>query len=140
MQYADTSVLLALFLNEVKTADAWNWLDENSTGRIYYSDWTLTEFSSALGIKTRMNALDSDTRAHVINSLRQFISIRLLCVHPVALDFQRAAELCDDWKRGLRAGDALHLAIAERHGLTVCTLDQGLWKAAAAMSLPAKLL
>jgi len=39
-------------------------------------------------------------------------------------DFQRAAALCDQWQLGLRAGDALHVAIAERRDLTVCTLDR----------------
>ena len=37
---------------------------------------------------------------------------------------------------GLRSGDALHLAIAERHGLTVCTLYLGMSAAALALGFP----
>lgn len=140
MQYADTSVLLALFLNEIKTADAWRRFNDSPTGTIYISDWTMTEFSSALSIKTRIKAIDSDTRRRIIDAFKQFAAMRLFCIHPVANDFQRAAALCDDWERGLRAGDALHLAIAERYSLTICTLDHGLWKAADALNLPAELL
>ncbi len=41
---------------------------------------------------------------------------------------------------GLRSGDALHLAIAERHGLTVCTLDLGMSAAALALGFPCETL
>jgi len=57
MVYTDTSVLLALFLNEPKTPDAWHWVNQQPAGSIAASDWTLTEFSSALAVKLRMKAL-----------------------------------------------------------------------------------
>ncbi|MBK1631858.1 hypothetical protein CKO31_14150 [Thiohalocapsa halophila] len=58
MAYVDTSVLLALFLNEAKTADAWSWLDRQASDATTVSDWTLTEISSALSVKRRMSMLD----------------------------------------------------------------------------------
>jgi predicted nucleic acid-binding protein len=61
MAYADTSVLLALFLNEPKTPDAWRWVNQQPAGSILASDWTLTECSSALAVKLRMKAIDADT-------------------------------------------------------------------------------
>ena len=42
------------------------------------------------------------------------------------LRFHEAAKLADRYDLGLRAGDALHLAIAGSHGVTLCTLDQRL--------------
>ena len=104
MVYVDTSVLLALFLNE--------------------TEWTLTELSSAMGVKRRMNAIDAHTHGMVLPAARQFVMTQLATITPVAADFQRAATLCDLWQLGLRAGDALHLSIAERCGLTICTLDR----------------
>lgn len=124
MVYVDTSVLLALFLNEPETADAWNWVERHSPGYLAASDWTLTELSSAMGVKRRMNAIDAHTHDMVLPAARQFVLTQLATITPVAADFQRAATLCDLWQLGLRAGDALHLSIAERCGLTICTLDR----------------
>jgi predicted nucleic acid-binding protein len=46
-----------------------------------------------------------------------------------------------DWPAlGLRAGDALHLAIASQHGATVYTLDQRIAEAGPALGVSAQLL
>lgn len=39
---------------------------------------------------------------------------------------QTAARFADQYATGLRAGDALHLAIASRHGTSLHTLDKRL--------------
>lgn len=44
MAYADTSVLLALFLNEPKTPDAWRWVNQQPEGvsmsnEIFIRNW-----------------------------------------------------------------------------------------------------
>ena len=70
MAYVDTSVLLALFLNEPKTADAWSWLDRQALGATTVSDWTLTEVSSALSVKRRMNMFDDQTYSDVLAKVR----------------------------------------------------------------------
>lgn len=43
--------------------------------------------------------------------------------------FRIAARFADQHAVGLRAGDALHLAICADHGATACTLDQQLGEA-----------
>lgn len=136
MVYADTSVLLALFLNEPKTPDAWHWAGQQPAGSIAASDWTLTEFSSALAVKLRMKAIDASTHGITLSAVKRFAAAQVVMVPLEKTDFHRAAELCDLWQLGLRAGDALHLAIAERRGLAVCTLDKGMWTAAQALGLP----
>jgi predicted nucleic acid-binding protein len=135
MVYADTSVLLALFLNELKTQDAWRWVKQQQAGSIAASDWTLTEFSSALAVKVRMKAIDADAHGKTLFAVKRFALNDLMLIKPEKADFHRAAELCDHWQMGLRAGDALHLAIAERHGLTVCTLDKVMKESALALGL-----
>ncbi len=104
MVYVDTSVLLALFLNEPETADAWSWVERQSPGCLAASDWTLTELSSAMGVKRRMNAINAHTHATILPAARQFVMTQLATITPVAADFQRAAALCDLWQLGLRAG------------------------------------
>jgi predicted nucleic acid-binding protein len=39
---------------------------------------------------------------------------------------------------GLRAGDALHLAVCAEHGATLCTLDQRLAEAAPSVGVATK--
>lgn len=54
--------------------------------------------------------------------------------------FRAAARFADQHALGLRAGDALHLAIASDHCATVHTLDQRLAGAGLALGVSAKLL
>jgi predicted nucleic acid-binding protein len=54
--------------------------------------------------------------------------------------FRAAARFANQHGLGLRAGDALHLAIASDHGATVHTLDQRLAEAGPALGVPAQLL
>ncbi|MDE2464494.1 MAG: PIN domain-containing protein, partial [Alphaproteobacteria bacterium] len=51
-----------------------------------------------------------------------------------------AARLADQHALGLRAGDALHLAICADHGATLCTLDRRLGEAGPALGVKAELL
>lgn len=54
--------------------------------------------------------------------------------------FRLATKLVDRHELGLRAGDALHLAIVSDHGATVHTLDQRLAAASVALGTPAQLI
>jgi uncharacterized protein len=49
--------------------------------------------------------------------------------------FRDAARLATNHSPGLRAGDALHLAICAEHGATLCTLDRHLCEAGPALSV-----
>jgi uncharacterized protein len=48
--------------------------------------------------------------------------------------------LADQHALGLRAGDALHLAICTDHGATLCTLDRRLANAGSTLGVKAMLL
>jgi predicted nucleic acid-binding protein len=54
--------------------------------------------------------------------------------------FRTAARFADQHVLGLRAGDALHLAICADHGATLCTLDRRLANAGSALGVKAMLL
>ena len=56
--------------------------------------------------------------------------------HPSAA----AARITDQYRLGLRAGDALHLAICTDHGATLCTLDRRLGEAGAALGVKTMVL
>jgi predicted nucleic acid-binding protein len=57
-----------------------------------------------------------------------------------AAQFRRAASFADRYELGLRAGDALHLAICADHGATLCTLDRRLAEAGTALGVPTRML
>jgi predicted nucleic acid-binding protein len=44
-------------------------------------------------------------------------------------DYRNAARLLQNWQLGLRAGDALHLAVSQRHSCVILSLDEKLVKA-----------
>jgi uncharacterized protein len=54
--------------------------------------------------------------------------------------FRTAAKFVDQHTLGLRAGDALHLAVASEHGATVHTLDQRLADAGPALGVPTQMV
>jgi len=55
-------------------------------------------------------------------------------------DFSVATELLNDWRGGLRAGDALHLALARRQGCTLLSLDERFVQAGAQAGIAARCL
>jgi predicted nucleic acid-binding protein len=52
-----------------------------------------------------------------------------------SLQFRTAARFADQHMLGLRAGDALHLAICADHGATLCTLDRRLGEVGPALGV-----
>lgn len=112
MVYVDTSVLVALFLNEPYSAAAANWYAREKK-ELVAAAWCIPEFASALGIKLRTGVIDAQQAQGAWARFERLVAadLRLLAVTPA--DFRRAAELVHDAASALRAGDALHLACAE---------------------------
>lgn len=135
-RYLDTSVLVPLYVEEARSSEMECWLAGLGHVPLWVSPWCVAEFSSALGLKARRGELSGADLAKALAGFRRFAGQRTRVVEIVAQDFYRAGELCDRWQLGLRAGDALHLSVVERRGLTVCTLDRGMWTAAQALGLP----
>jgi predicted nucleic acid-binding protein len=112
MIYIDTSALVPAFIREPKSDAILSWL-ENSGERLVVSEWAITEFSSAVAIKMRTGEIDpgiaKQARTRVLRFAQEHCSIAV----PQRAEFRRAAQLASDPDLKLRAGDALHLAIAE---------------------------
>ena len=123
MIYLDTSVAVSLLVPEPKTADVKTWfagLNDVAVG----SDWLISEFASAISIKMRARELTESAARSVRTEFKalQEGGLRMLPVSRAA--FQKAAELATQHKHGLRAGDALHLAVALEIGAnSIATLD-----------------
>lgn len=137
MRYFDTSFLVPIFVGERSTAQVEKILSQQPAGEIAVSEWTRVEFSSALSRQIRMGSMDKSTAAQIELRFDALISDTLLIVSPTVADFDLARRLIRRYETGLRAGDALHLAIASNHGAqTIYSLDQGLVRAGRMLGLP----
>jgi uncharacterized protein len=130
MHYVDTSVLVALFTTEAATGSVLAWYQQQSADAIVISDWSITEFSSALSHKVRTGYLDAAGQSLALAAFRQATqnSFHVLRVQPD--DFVRAAIFANQATSGLRAGDALHLSICYGAALKLVTFDKRLVAAA----------
>ncbi len=112
MIYIDTSALVPAFIREPKSEAVLAWL-ENSGESLLVSEWAITEFSSAAAIKVRTGeiaaAMAKQARGRFLDFSQDHCSIAV----PQRAEFRLAAELAGDVNLKLRAGDALHLAIAQ---------------------------
>jgi predicted nucleic acid-binding protein len=97
-----------------------------------------TEFSSALSIKLRQ--IGPVHRAGLLETFTRLTADSFTTLPVARPDFRMAARLADQHALGLRAGDALHLALCAHHGATLCTLDRRLSDAAPALGIATTLL
>jgi predicted nucleic acid-binding protein len=133
--YVDTSVLVAAHVREPHTGLAQSWLAQQSGG-LLISSWALVECDSALAIKRRRGELDAPSQATAIIDIDAFAARFAPLAPPLEADLQHARLFCRNAESGLRAGDALHLAIALRLGAKqMATLDSVLAKNAAAYGI-----
>ena len=135
MVYVDTSVLVALCVNEPMSAAVARWY-ATCTEELTSAAWCVTEFASALGIKQRTAQISAGQGASAWQAFERLCAgdLQLLPVEPAT--FHRAAVLTLDASTGLRAGDALHLASAlDVKAKAMATLDDVLARNARRMKI-----
>ncbi len=121
--YVDTSVLVALCVNEPKSEDVSRWYAK-CKDKLVSSVWCVTEFASALGIKQRTGQITAEEAQIAWQSFQRLCANDLTLLSPDADIFHKAAFLTLDAATGLRAGDALHLTSALQANVKrMATLD-----------------
>lgn len=132
MIYLDASVVVPIFITELTSPrlDAWLATDPE----ICLSEWTVSEFSSALSLRLRTGGLDVEERDAAELELDGWLADGILAVE-VGEDDIRAARTLLRFDRNLRTPDALHLAIASRLDCRIATYDRRLAEAAVAIGM-----
>lgn len=134
--YLDASVVVAFLTPEAHSDRVERWFGDNAASDLVVSPWVTTEISSALSIKLRAGAITLDHRAAVLARWQQMLDANVTTVSVTDAHFDAAARFADRHDLGLRAGDALHLAIAAQSGCTLVTLDHAMATAAPALGIP----
>jgi uncharacterized protein len=139
MLYFDTSFLVPLFIEEATSTKIERFLKRKSGLDLAISHWTRVEFSSLLAREVRRGALDRRAALAVDAQFETVAAESFLIFLPVADDFDLCKEYLRRYATGLRAGDALHLAIATNQGAeTIYSLDKGLLRAGRKLGLPVR--
>lgn len=112
--YIDTSVWCAYCFNEPESPQACAWLAQAELDKAATALWTHPEFGSAAALNRRAKA---HTAASVSKALTAYENAVAMThqLDVVGDDFLYAQQLCLKSRKGLRAADALHLAVALRH-------------------------
>jgi uncharacterized protein len=135
--YLDTSFLAPFYIHEATSISVETILLNIPTNELAISDWTIVEFASLLARRVRMGDLSSELMETVVRLFREDAAQSYTVFTLTTADFVLATELLLQWETGLRAGDALHLAIARNRRVNnMLSLDRGLINAAQRLSIP----
>lgn len=137
MIYLDTSFLAPFYIQEATSASVETILLNIPTDKLAISDWTTVEFTSLVSRRVRMNELNLEQMEAIIHSFQEDSSQSYTVFTVTTADFILASEFIQQWETGLRAGDALHLAIVRNHSIeNLLSLDRKLIDAARQLNIP----
>lgn len=139
MRYVDTSVLMAFLLPESGSQLAEHFMTSPGDA-LAFSSWTEVELLSALGIQVRRKQI---TRRGARKAIDAFVNLVAPAMVRLAVDdndHRMAAHMLDGWQTGLRAGDALHLAMVQQYQAELWTFDRNMSRAASHLGLRCQLL
>jgi predicted nucleic acid-binding protein len=137
MVYLDTSFVAPLVIAERSSDAVEAFVLKVKPGELATSLWTQVELSSLVSRKVRMGELSDVNAQAVRREFDRVLSESFEMLVPTVADFAAAARYLEMRKTGLRAGDALHLAIAANHrAKRILTLDQGFLEAGKLFKLP----
>lgn len=139
MFYLDASVVVANVTAEPFTRVVRDWWKIQRPETLAFSSWTLTEVASALSTKVRRNDILDAERIEAQRFLKAMQNSFIRCQIDES-HFVAARRFADRPFTGLRAGDALHVAIAADYDQTLVTLDRATAQSAGLIGLDVLLL
>lgn len=137
MLYFDTSFLAPLIFPEATSDRIAAFVRRLPAAELAVSHWTRVEFSSLIAREVRMGGLDIQAATRADARFKAMVDESFSVLLPNANDFGLAKRYLGRFETGLRAGDALHLAVANNHRATVIySLDKALLHAGKILDLP----
>ena len=137
MLYFDTSFLAPLILPEATSDKIAIFVRGLPAEEFTVSHWTGVEFSSLIAREVRMGGLDAQAGMRADARFEAMVEESFSVLLPSADDFGLAKRYLGRFETGLRAGDALHLAVAaNRRAAAIYSLDKMLLKAGKILELP----
>jgi predicted nucleic acid-binding protein len=101
------------------------------------SHWIRVEFSSLIAREVRIGGLEVQAAARADARFEAMLDESFFVLLPNADDFGLAKRYLGHFETRLRAGDALHLAVANNHrAAMIYSLDKTLLKAGKILDLP----
>jgi uncharacterized protein len=138
--YFDTSFLAPLIVPEATSDKIAAFIRRLPAEELTVSHWTRVEFSSLIAREVRMGELDVRAAIRADDRFESMVEESFSVILPSADDFGLAKRYLRQFETGLRAGDALHLAIARNHRAAVIySLDKTLVKAGKILDLPVRM-
>ncbi|HEX3653807.1 MAG TPA: type II toxin-antitoxin system VapC family toxin [Rhizomicrobium sp.] len=135
--YFDTSFLMPLVRREATSERVTDFLGGLAGTPLSTSHWTRVELCSAIARHVRMKVL-RPAEAHTAmgnfqNGILQSFSLSAVTLH----DWATAVSYLQNFETGLRAGDALHLAIGRNNNAqAIYSLDDRMIRAGKLLGLP----
>ena len=137
MFYFDTSFLAPLILPEATSGKVVAFVRRLPAEEFTVSHWTRVEFSSLIAREVRIGGLDVQAATRADARFEAMVDESFSVLLPSADDFGLAKRYLGRFETRLRAGDALHLAVANNHRASVIySLDKTLLEAGKLLELP----
>jgi predicted nucleic acid-binding protein len=134
--YFDTSFLAPLIVPEPTSDEITAFVGRLPAEEFTVSHWTRLEFSSLVAREVRMGVLDAQAATRADVRFEAMLDESFTVLLPNADDFRLAKRYLGRFETGLRAGDALHLAVAKNHHASmIYSLDKTLLEAGRILNL-----
>jgi predicted nucleic acid-binding protein len=139
MIYFDTSFLVPMVVPEANSRQIVTMMQTLDAAGLAISQWVQVEFCSMIAQSVRTGRLEVDGARHANAEFEDLVERSFTILPPNRADFQLASRFLLQFETKLRAGDALHLAIASnRHAGVIYSLDTTLISAGAKLGLPTR--
>lgn len=137
MLYFDTSFIVPYILPEATSNRIQQFFAGHQSQELAISHWTRVEFASMLAREVRIGGWTEQAARDADMRFESATAQSFVVLLPDRDDFNLCKRTLQRYDTGLRAGDALHLAIANnRNARTFYTLDKTLLRAGRLLGLP----
>jgi predicted nucleic acid-binding protein len=133
--YLDTSVVVALLLQDMHSSKADAWLIRTKP-TFLISDFCSVEFAAVVSRRVRMNGLTAENASLALRKFDEWLSRPVQVIRCTPEQMAAAGQIARDFTTKLSAPDAIHLAITRHLGATLATFDDRLAVAARRHAVP----